>query len=338
MIDRTALSIQFLSQAGWADASRNFLAGDASDRRYDRLSQGQKTAVLMDAPPGKGDDPAVFVTIAQHLASLGLSAPKIIAQDTALGFLLIEDLGDDLFARLIADDPAMEHQLYAAATDVLIHLQAHPPSPNLPDLSALDWAKAAGFALEWYRFGIVGAQCDTSAFTTCLCRLIDIHANGSRIMILRDYHAENLLWLPTRAGLGCVGLLDFQLAQMGQPGYDLVSLLQDARRDVSPGTEHAMIARFVAKASTDPELFRAAYATLGAQRALRIIGVFARLCLHGGKPGYLAMIPRVWGQLQRSLAHPALAELRAICDALLPEPSPENLARIGAQCGMIHNP
>jgi aminoglycoside/choline kinase family phosphotransferase len=152
-------------------------------------------------------------------------------------------------------------------------------------------------------------------------------------MILRDYHAENLLWLPDRWAEARVGLLDFQLAQMGQSGYDLVSLLQDARRDVRPETEAAMIARFCKAKGIDPAAFAPTYATLGAQRALRIIGIFARLCLKGGKPGYVQLIPRVWGQLLRNLAHPALAPLAALCRDLLPEPTPATLQRITAQCG-----
>ena len=148
------------------------------------------------------------------------------------------------------------------------------------------------------------------------------------MLILRDFHAENLLWLPGRDGLARVGLLDFQLGQMGQPGYDLVSLLQDARRDVMPGTEATMIARFAAATGADPDRFAAHYAVLGAQRALRILGVFSRLALVLGKPGYLPLIPRVWEQLQRNLAHPALVELKAICDKLLPPPTDDALTRI----------
>ncbi|MDG1281292.1 MAG: phosphotransferase, partial [Pseudorhodobacter sp.] len=145
-----------------------------------------------------------------------------------------------------------------------------------------------------------------------------------------DYHAENLLWLPDRKGLARVGLLDFQLAQMGQPGYDLVSLLQDARRDVPPALEAQMIAQF-SQGRADPD-FTASYAVLGAQRALRILGIFARLCLVARKPGYLHLIPRVWGQLQRNLAHPALAPLAQLCTDALPAPTPENLERIRRKC------
>lgn len=331
MTDRKHLSQQFLDQAGWGDAERRFLAGDASDRSYDRLRRGSETAVLMDAPPGKGDDPASFLAIAGHLLGLGLSAPRCLAQDLTHGFLLLEDLGDGLFARLIEADPSREPELYSAATDVLVTLQQATAPSGVQDLTAADWAEAACMVLDWYRFAITGERADPKAFLACLTELLQRHADGPRVLILRDYHAENLLWLPDRTGAARVGLLDFQLAQMGQPGYDLVSLLQDARRDVSAETEAAMIRHFREMTGMGPE-FSESYAVLGAQRALRILGIFARLCLSGGKPGYLPLMPRVWGQLQRNLSHPTLLPLRRICETLLPPPSPENLTRIGEQC------
>jgi N-acetylmuramate 1-kinase len=333
MTDRATLSRAFLISVGWGSADRRFLAGDASDRSYDRLTKGAETAVLMDAPPGKGDDPATFMAIAAHLAGLGLSPPRILADDLQNGFLLLEDLGDALFARLVAQDPAREAPLYTAATDVLVQIQRHPAPAGLPNLSAQEWAKAAEFALDWYAFAITGQTPDGNQFRHALADLLALYADGPRVMILRDYHAENLLWLPDRAGVARVGLLDFQLAQMGQPGYDLVSLVQDARRDVSAQTEDAMIRRFVDATGGDMARFATGYAVLGAQRALRILGVFARLCLKSGKPGYLPLMPRVWDQLQRNLAHPALAPLARICHDTLPDPTPEALARIGAQCG-----
>lgn len=332
MSDRTRLSQSFLDHAGWGTAHRAFLAGDASDRSYDRLTRGQETAVLMDAPPGRGDDPADFIAIAAHLGRLGLSPPRILAQDLARGFLLIEDLGDRLFARVIAGDPSRELALTLAATDVLITVQAHPAPPGLPDLSANAWAQAAAFALEFYAFAITGQRKDAGRFTRALTEAIKAHADGPRVMILRDYHAENLLDLPYRSGVASVGLLDFQLAQMGQRGYDLVSLIQDARRDVAPEVALAVTAHFARETGQEPEAFATELATLGAQRALRILGIFARLCLVGGKPGYLPLIPRVWGQLQANLAHPALSDLAQICTDLLPAPTPAHLKRIAAQC------
>jgi aminoglycoside/choline kinase family phosphotransferase len=332
MVDRSARAARFLVQAGWGAAERRHLAGDASDRRYERLRAGAATAVLMDNPPGGADDPAAFVAMARHLRGLGLSAPEVRVADTTDGFLLLEDLGDDLYARLLEADPAREAELYAAAVDALCHLQAAPTPEGLPDLTAADWAQAAGFALDWYAFAATGRKPPADRFVTALESAIRAHADGTRVLILRDFHAENLLWLPGRAGLARVGLLDFQLGQKGQPGYDLVSLLQDARRDVAAETEAAMIARFVTATGAAPQAFAAQYAVLGAQRALRILGIFARLCLVAGKPGYLPLVPRVWGQLQRNLTHPALADLRAVCDELLPEPSPDILNRIRSQC------
>ncbi len=328
-----ALATQdFLNRTDWRDARRHPLAGDASARRYERLIRGDETAILMDAPPGQADSVPDFVKIDRHLLSLGLSAPRLLAEDAARGFLLLEDFGDTLYPPLIAADPSLELPLYQAATDALIHLQAHPPAPNLPNLSAADWAEAASLVLEWYRQPILGATDGKKAFVATLTGTLERLANGPRVMILRDYHAENLLWLPKRPGLARVGLLDFQLAQLGQPGYDLVSLLQDARRDVTEHTEAVMVQHFAAARGEDPERFRAAYAALGAQRALRILGIFARLCLKEGKRRYVALIPRVWGQLQRNLTHPALTDLRAIC-ADLPSPTPENLRSLEAKCG-----
>ncbi len=333
MTDRRIASDAFLSACGWGKATRQFLAGDASDRSYDRVTMGGTSAVLMDAPPGTGDDPAAFIAMAQHLAGLGLSPPRILHHDLTQGFLLIEDLGDNLFARLVARDAAMEQPLYAEATDVLVTLQAQAAPAGLANLSAAEWAQAAAFALDWYAFGITGQRPQAETFVGHLTDAMKLHADGPRVLILRDFHAENLLLLPDRTGVARVGLLDFQLGQNGQPGYDLVSLLQDARRDVSPSVEAEMMARFVARTGWQADQFAAHYAVLGAQRALRILGVFARLCMVAGKTHYLLLLPRVWQQLQRNLTHPALSSLHGVCDVLLPPPTPDALERIRAQCG-----
>jgi N-acetylmuramate 1-kinase len=338
MADRAEETTAFVARAGWGQAARRHLAGDASERRYERLRLGAATAVLMDNPPGGTDDPAAFATMARHLRSLGLSAPEILAEDLTQGFLLLEDLGDDLFARLLQADPSREAQLYTAAVNALLQLQSAPAPAGLPNLSANDWADAASFAPDWYAFAATGSKPDTGPFRTALTDTLRANADGPRVLILRDFHAENLLWLPGRTGPARVGILDFQLGQLGQPGYDLVSLLQDARRDVAPATEAAMIARFTAATGLDPTVFTAHYATLGAQRALRILGVFARLCLVAGKPQYLKLIPRVWGQLQRNLAHPALAPLRRVCVDLLPAPTPDLLQKIERQCPPVPSP
>ncbi|MCB6177904.1 phosphotransferase [Rhodobacter sp. Har01] len=329
---RDAAKQAFLRAAGWDRAERHHLAGDASARRYERLAGGLGRAVLMDAPPGSADDARDFLRIGAHLSSIGLSAPKVMAADPDQGFVLLEDLGDSLFTRVLADDPALEPRLATAAVEVLLHLQRHPPPQPVADLAAADWAASAGLALDWYAGAILGLAPEAEAFAAALTAVLQAEADGPRILILRDYHAGNLIWLPERRGLARVGLLDFQAAQMGQPAYDLVSLLQDARRDVLPAVETEGIARFAMGAGVLVTDLAPAYAALGALRALRILGVFARLCLAEGKPQYLDHAPRVWGQLQRNLGHPALARLRQICDRLLPPATPENLARIRSQC------
>jgi N-acetylmuramate 1-kinase len=333
MSDRAAAKLVFLQAAGWGEARRQFLAGDASDRSYERLFRGAARAVLMDAPPGKGDDPADFIAVADHLLRIGLSAPRLLAKDLAHGFLLLEDFGDAVFARLIDSDSSQERLLYGVAADALIALQAEPPLVGIADLGARDWAQAAAFALDWYRFAAIGQRVDTAPFVRCLGDLIGRYGDGPRVMVLRDYHAENLVWLPDRVDAARAGLLDFQLAQMGQPVYDLVSLLQDARRDVGVATVAQVKQQFRDACGQSEQAFSLAYAVWGAQRALRILGVFARLCLIADKPGYLRLMPRVWGHLQHNLAHPALRPLAQICDDLLPAPSAGVLASIAAQAG-----
>jgi hypothetical protein len=336
MDDRHAAARAFADGSGWAGAVMRPLAGDASARRYWRLSRPGGTAVLMDAPPGQGDDIASFSRIAGHLAALGLSPPRILAADPA-GFLLIEDLGDDLFARLLARAPGLEAPLYRVAADVLAVIEAAPAPFDLPDPGAADWAAAAAPVIDWYRFALTGRRDGADELTGALAETLAAHADGPRVLILRDYHAENLLWLPDRPAAARVGLLDFQLAQMGQPGYDLVSLCQDARRDLGPGIEPIAIRHYLETTGRAAGGFDAAYAALGAQRALRILGVFARLCLVAGKPGYVDLMPRVWGHLRANLRSPALARLAVICDRWLPEPTPERLRRIAQQCGR-HSP
>jgi len=333
MTEREEERCAFLARAGWGAADRTHLAGDASARSYERVRLGGKVAVLMDAPPAAGEGTAEFLRIGAHLAGLGLSSPQVYEADESLGFLLLEDLGDALYSSVLQDDPGLERRLYDAAIDVLLTVQAGPMPGDVPDLSPRDWAMAAGFAPDWYVAAITGQRPDAAGFTAVLAQTLADNADAARVLILRDYHAGNLLWLPDRKGVARVGVLDFQQAQGGQAGYDLVSLLQDARRDVDLATEAAGLARFAAGKGVAVDDLSAAYAALGAQRALRIIGIFARLCLVAGKPAYVAMIPRVWRQLQRNLAHPALRALRAECLALLPEPTAENLSQIEVQCG-----
>ncbi|MEI4471933.1 aminoglycoside phosphotransferase family protein [Frigidibacter sp. MR17.24] len=331
--DRDAAARALIEAAGWGGAERRWLAGDASNRRYERLIEGGRTAVLMDADPARGEDVRPFLAIARALGERGFSSPAILAADEAAGFLLIEDLGDDLFARVIAADPAREPELYAAATDLLSALHASAPVPGLVPYDREIMGRFAALSIDWYRRGATGEGAPSGDFAALVAGLKDRLAPGEPVIALRDFHAENLLWLPERAGTARVGLLDFQSAMAGNRAYDLVSMLQDARRDVSPAVEARMVARYAETNGLDQGLFGAEYAFCGAQRNLRILGGFARLSMHFGKPHYVDLIPRVWALLQRDLAHPALAPLAAAVAAALPAPTPEGLQRIKDECG-----
>ena len=323
----------FAADAGWGHATHAPLAGDASARRYARLTQGDATAVLMDDPP-PGQSVAAFVRIARLLRGMGYSAPEILAADEGQGFALLEDLGDDSFSALLAspETASLERPLYEAATDLLVDLRCRPAPPDLRRYDA-DWMlDDAKLFLE----SIAGDAAGTSLaaeFEAAWRGPLEEAAQGPQALCLRDFHAGNLMWLPARddgTGRGDehrlrrVGLLDFQDTRAGPAAYDLVSLLQDARRDLGAGLEAAMVARYLqASPGFDDVAFRAAYAILGAQRAVRIIGVFHRLARRDGKPAYLAHLPRVWGHLGRNLAHASLDPVRAWFDRWCPE-RPEN--------------
>jgi aminoglycoside/choline kinase family phosphotransferase len=347
----------FLREAGWEDAERLPLAGDASMRRYDRLVRPSGgTAVLMDAPPAAeapacppgadaterkrlgynavarlaGPNPVAFAGIAQELSRRGYSAPKMLHADLDRGLLLLEDLGDDLFARVI-ERGAEAQPLYESAIDLLaaISRATFPVETEfngrvwpLQDYDDLALQAEVDLLTEWYAPHRGGAKLDEAA----LAEWRDIWAEAftalsgqPQTLVLRDYHAENLIWLPEREGPAQAGLIDFQDAVFGHPAYDLISLLQDARRDVDPALADAMYARFLDAAGvTDEAAFARAYAVLGAQRNAKILGIFVRLAHRDGKPKYLDLLPRVARLFLSNLTDPALGDLKAWVGRNLP--------------------
>ena len=322
---RAAQIADFLQQAGWAGAEIAMLAGDASVRRYLRLSDETRSAVLMDAPPGSCG-PTVAVT--EWLRAKGFHAPRILAADAAAGLLLLEDLGDDLLARWLEANPTQATAAYGRVADLLADLHRHPPMESVPALDAGAAADQVGLFAEWYvpaAGGDAGAVADLGSIVHDLCDRIC--AGAAPVMALRDLHAENIVWQGERP----LGLLDFQDAVAAHPAYDLASALQDVRRDVPPAVEAATIARYLQATGGDGDSFAAAYALLGTQRNLRIMGIFTRLCLRDGKPRYLDFMPRAWALIQRNLAHPALAPLAAAL-AAVPPPSQAVLDGIRARC------
>ena len=310
----------FLARAGWSGAARADLTPDASARSYQRLTRGLDTAILMRDPTG---GIPVFDRLARHLLAQGFSAPRILASDAEAGLMLIEDLGDALLARVCAAQPAQEPALYAAAAGLLAALHETDPAPDLVRATP-DWLAAMLAPLFDAYLPAAGAEVpptDRDALEGALCAALTGHGGAPDVMVLRDYHAENLLWLPDRQGDRCIGLLDFQDALIGPRAYDLVSLVQDARRDVSPAATRAAHRAFLERSGQSEALLLPALAVLGVQRNLRILGIFVRLAQDRGKPGYLRLIPRVWDHVQAGLAHPALARVAPLAARVLPPPS-----------------
>lgn len=322
MADREAVIAAFLAAQGWGAAERAALAGDASFRRYHRLRRGGETALLMDAPPPQ-EDVRPFVAVDRILRDLGFSAPQILAGDEAAGLLLIEDFGDDTFTRLLAKG-ADETALYALAVDVLIALHRRFKSNGaaLPPYDDARFLNEAALLVDWYLPAITGRPTPPSlrdAYLELWRGLLPRARRAPQCLVLRDYHVDNLMRIAGRDGIAACGLLDFQDAVEGPTSYDLVSLLEDSRRDIAPGLLAAMLERYLA---AFPDLDRAAFATsfalLGAQRHCKVIGIFTRLDRRDRKPRYLTHIPRLWRLLERNLERPALAPLEEWLDRNIP--------------------
>ncbi len=351
--DRLGLTLgarRLIDAAGWGNASRIHMLGDASTRAYERLRRPDgETAVLMisppraDGPPVRGGKPYsaiarlaervdAFVAIDKGLRALDLSAPEIIASDLANGLLLIEDLGSGT----VLDENGPVPERYEVAIEALTILHARPLPTILPvaegrehvipdfDLEAL--TIETELLLDWYAPHIAGVALPAVAraeFARAWAPLFEILAEGPRTWALRDFHSPNLIWLPEREGVARIGIIDFQDAVIGHPAYDVVSLGQDARVDVPPALELKLLSRYATlRRAQDPDFdlgsFATAYAILGAQRNTKILGIFARLDKRDGKPAYLRHLPRIEAYLRRDLQHPALSGLKAWYETHLP--------------------
>src|SRR5262245_35615280 len=343
---------KFLEQSGFSGADRRHVQGDASTRSYERLTLGDRRAILMisprraDGPPVRGgrpysaiahlaEDTQPFVAVANGLRERGFSAPQIYQADLEQGFLLLEDLGSEVF--VTGDPPAPIEERYAAAVDVLIdlHARALPDSfevsPGveylIPPYDMEAFLIEAELLLDWYlpHLSVEVTDAMRETFVALWREALEPVMAVDTTLVLRDFHSPNLLWLPEREGIERVGPLDFQDALIGPPAYDLASLLQDARVDVPEMVEISQLGRYArARHQADPSFDAAAfvktYAALATQRATKILGIFARLDRRDGKPQYLRHMPRVWGYLQRSLEHPALVPLKAWYAKNVPAP------------------
>jgi N-acetylmuramate 1-kinase len=310
---REAQLAAFLAHHGWDAAERHALAGDASFRRYERLALAGRNAMLMDAPPP--ENVRSFLAIGRLLRQAGFAAPAVLAADEAAGLLLLEDFGDDTYGRLLARGWA-EGELYELAVDLLIELHRRLPADMLDGVPLFDDARALEGVqrfIDWYWPWVIGtsAPADVAGeFVAAWCAVLPLWRRIPASLVLYDYHVDNLMLLQERSGVAAIGLLDFQDAVKGPISVDLVSLIEDARRDVPADLGVRLVARYLAGfPELDRGAFDAALAFSAAQRHVRIIGTFTRLLRRDGKAGYLRFIPRVWRQLDDRLRHPALAPL-----------------------------
>lgn len=324
-MSRLELRSHFLASQSLAAAPISLLAGDASFRKYWRISTANTSLVLMDAPP-EHEDVRPFIHVAALLKEAGVRVPDIFAANEEHGFLLLEDLGDDSFSRVLRADHTQERTCYHAAVDALVQLRhASVQAMQLFPLKPYDEAvylREAALLAEWFmpqHVGLAAARSWREEYLGIWKEILHENMLAQSVIVHRDYHADNLLWLPQAQAIQRVAMLDFQDALAGDAAYDMVSLLEDARRDVAEATVASAIARYCETTGEVPEEFMRRYAIMGAQRNCKIIGIFTRLAVRDSKPHYLELLPRVWAHLSRDLAHPALAALRQFLDASITE-------------------
>ncbi len=332
----------FLQAHDWHKAKRKPLQGDASPRRYTRLEKSDQKCVLMDAPYDGSEDeysraaqlagsnPHAFVCLANELTKRGFSAPHILACDLENSLMLLEDMGGNIFAAYLEENPEQERVLYEAAIDCLAALYRSTflqnchfgqaewlIRPYTPDV----YLTESNLLPEWYvpEYHTALTPAIKAEWERIWARLFPLLDSLPQGLALRDFHAENLFWLPNRTGPAQVGLIDFQDALFAHPAYDLVSLLEDARRDVSPERVVPLIERFCHKAGIDDVAgFKTGYAILGAQRNAKILGIFVRLARRDGKQHYLDFLPRMKRLFGANISHPDLQDLRQWCEKHAP--------------------
>jgi N-acetylmuramate 1-kinase len=293
------------------------VSGDASFRSYHRVLTPQGSRILMDAPPDK-EDIKPYIAIADLLGKSGYSVPTLLAKDEENGLLLLEDFGDALFTSVLNATPARETELYQTAVDVLVEWHKTTPQGTLSPYSTEVLMREVSLFAQWYIPSIAPVAQGVSRaeeFLDLWNTLLSTYPQATTQFVHRDYHVSNLMWLSKRSGVQAVGLLDFQDALQGAPAYDLVSLLEDARRDVSPSLQMRMIDYYLNKTGLEREAFLASYALLGAQRNFKILGIFVRLWKRDGKAQYLNFIPRIWNYIMQDLQHPHLAPLKLWLEA-----------------------
>lgn len=328
MQERSQQIQAFLTAHGWGGCERIAVKGDASFRRYERLKKGNNSAILMDAPP-KLEDVHPFIFIGTFLKDNHLSAPIIYAADVENGFLILEDFGDDVYGAILSGDSPLsgtvsEMELYRSAVDVLTELHSLTPPPGVPYYDTTRLLNEASMMVNWYLPAIMtdprSLKDAQDEYTSLWKDILATKQNLPEVLVLRDYHSPNLMWLPNRNGIQKVGLLDFQDAVIGSPAYDLVSLLADARRDVSPQLAESLLQHYLAEnPHLDKEAFLTSYTILGAQRNFKVIGFVTKKLYSENNSSYLHLFPRMWRYLEQHLKHPIFASIKDWLDGVVPE-------------------
>jgi tRNA threonylcarbamoyl adenosine modification protein YjeE len=357
-LKRLAAIADFLKDTDWAKATRLFLEGDASFRRYERLVKGDETAVLMDMaerPDGPivkhGKPYSAIAHLAENINAVlavnnclterGYSAPRILAARAKEGLAVIEDMGSDVYGRMMlrGDDMTvpLDEAMRLLVDMARLDWPAKAPIPDNGWHHVSDYDREAmtievELVVDWFwpfAKASTPPDKDRREFLDIWNELFPLGDTTRPVWIMRDYHSPNLMWLPEREGIKRVGLIDTQDCVMGHPAFDLASLLQDARVDIDFTIADELLDRYCALRKDDPGFdeaaFRSAYAFFGAQRSSKILGIFARLAKRDGKRGYLRHIPRVSRYLERNLNHPRLARLRDWYDRHLPQSLRESL-------------
>lgn len=328
LIDRDILKFNFLQSCELGQIQRIPIKGDASYRKYERILTSNNSYIFMDAPP-EFEEVTSFIKVTGFLRDKGLSAPKIFKIDVENGFLLLEDFGDKLYTNLLSNEKetlksnGLETDLYEKAIDALIYLHKQSVSDiNLPLYDELTLIKESLRFIEWYVEVLNGEKISKELqeeFVVILKHLLSTTKIHNNVVVLRDYHASNIIWLESREGYRKAGLLDYQDAVIGSPVYDIVSLLEDARRDVSSNVSELMITRYLKEF---PEYtrkdFMADFAIYGIQRNLKIVGFCAAQAAKNKNPFYLTLLPRVWKYIHNDLKHPLLLPLKSWLMKVIP--------------------
>ena len=329
--ERERLRNIFVSQIGWFDAQITALQPDASFRRYYRLERAGVSAMLMDAPPMR-EQITPFITIAHHLNKLGLVAPEIFHHDKTNGFILMEDFGDNTFTQLL-NSGTNEIDLYRSAVDVLIKLHENRAAIQIhvPPYDRQTMIDESLLMPDWYYPAIRGSHISTRIrqdYIDAWHQVLNHLPAFEPTLVLRDFHIDNLIQVNRDGNTSQCGLLDFQDAVIGSPAYDLMSLLEDARRDITPESVDSMLLHYLTSMpDTHPDLFMNSYHILGLQRHCKVAGIFTRLATRDAKPAYREHLPRVLKFISLRLGHPLIMPVREWFDHHLPEiPNREPMA------------